>query len=375
LAALLNRQVKRRLIEAGLGLRLTAIQAGDTLVSNDLNKGFLPVVGAQAEQSTQPSDGPRPVNLRTDLAQLADLIEIAFASSMDNSGRAAVQEMRTLSHMGMGLSILSGLNTLAQGMGTGHVWYSSGRLVGNVSVYPSQDPRVWVIVNVAVHPDFQRRGIAFQLMQATMDMIAQRGARAAILQVDADNPVARRLYSRLGFIDERGWTTWRRGGSYSPPPRFESEPHIHITHPRADEWQAEYALAEYVRPAEMGGLGWLKPLEKGQFKHSFWRQLRDWLNFRSKERLIIRSPDEQELLALMWIESGLASMATELTLLVHPDYEGLYDEALINTAVRRFGTSPIMVEHPTDRTATNGILRHYHFMPRREVVHMRWDVT
>src|SRR5574342_691521 len=122
-------------------------------------KGLSPVVGAQAEQSASIPDGLRPVNLRTDLEQLADLIEIAFASSMDSGGRAAVQDLRSLSGVGIGLSVLAGLDSLVQGMESGYVWYSGGRLVGNVSVYPSPDPRVWVIVNVAVHPDDQRRGI------------------------------------------------------------------------------------------------------------------------------------------------------------------------------------------------------------------------
>ncbi len=334
------------------------------------------MVGVQTqEESASIADGPKPVNLRQDLGQLADLIELAFASSMDNNGRAAVDEMRSLSRMGLGLTVLSGLNNLAQGMGSGYVWYSGGRLVGNVSVYPSDDPKQWVIVNVAVHPDFRRRGIAEKLMQSSMNMIRERGAQKAILQVDADNPVARRLYTRLGFIEERGWTSWRRGGSYSSPPPFETEPRIHITHRRSSEWQSEYALAEYVRPSAMGGLGWLRPLEPRRFTQSFWRQVVDWMNFRTKERLVIRSNDESEVLASLWVESSLTSSSTELTLLVHPDYEGVYDEALINTAVRRFGTSALTIEHPSDRTVTSAILRRYHFNTRREVVHMRWDIA
>lgn len=320
-------------------------------------------------------DGPRPVNLRTDLAPLADLIEIAFANSMDGSGRAAVREMRTVSNM-PGISLLGGLSGFMQGLGIGYVWVADGRLVGNVSVYPATGPaadgKSWVIVNVATHPDYQRRGIAQQLMESTLEMIAGRGARSAMLQVDADNPVARRLYMRLGFTEEREWTSWRRAGSYTTPPPFEREPRIHITHRRANEWQAEYRLAEHTRPALAGGLGWMRPLHASFFHRSPWQQLRDWFSFRRTERLIIRSEDETELLASLWVESGLSS-TTQLTLMVHEDYEGLYDEALINTAVRRFGTAALSIEHPTDRATTTAILRHYQFNPRRDVLHMRWD--
>ncbi len=259
------------------------------------------VVGIQATQnSALVKNGPRPVNLRTDLGALADLIEIAFVSSMDSNGRAAVREMRTMSGM-PGIGFLGGLNNLMQGMGTGYVWIADGKLVGNVSVYPADGPgfdgRDWVIVNVAVHPDYQRRGIAHQLMQASMDMIAQRGGRRAMLQVDADNPTARNLYLRLGFMEERSWMTWRRNGTYTMPTPYDSDPRIHIVHRQPGEWQAEYKLAEYVRPPSMGGLGWLRPIHERQFRRTFLQQIGDWLSLRQRERLVIRSDDERELLA------------------------------------------------------------------------------
>ncbi|MCA0455121.1 MAG: GNAT family N-acetyltransferase [Chloroflexi bacterium] len=333
------------------------------------------MVGLQASHNPAfVQEGPRPVNLRTDLGQLADLIEIAFASSMDSSGRAAVREMRTMSSL-PGIGLLGGLNTLMQGMGMGQVWIADGRLVGNVSIYPADgigyDGRDWVIVNVAVHPDYQRRGIAQHLMQASMEMIAQRGGRKAMLQVDADNPVARRLYARLGFVDERGWTSWRRGGAYNIPQPFAAEERIHIVRRQSSEWQAEYRLASLVRPAELGGLGWLRPLHERQFRRGLRQTLSDWFSFRQRERLAIRSDDERDLLASMWIETSL-SHTTQMTLMVHPDFEGLYDEALINTAVRRFGTAALGIEHPTDRVVTSSILKRYQFAMRREVVHMTW---
>lgn len=335
------------------------------------------MAGVQATSSAAfATSGPRPVNLRTDLAALADLIEIAFASSMDNSGRAAVREMRTMSRMPSQL-LINGLSNLSQGMGQGWVWIQDGRLVGNVSIYPSEgvgdERHTWVIVNVAVHPDYQRQGIAQQLMQASMDMIAERGGRAAVLQVDADNPTARRLYQRLGFHEERGWTSWRRGGSYDLPPPLERSV-VRIARRRASEWQAEYALAEQIRPNERGGIGWLRPLHRSAFHRTLWQQIGDWVSFRSVERLVIRSEDESHILAALWIENGFGSISTQFTLMVHPDYEGMYDEVLLNSGVRRFGSGPIVLDHPEDCTLTSSILRRYHFTLRRDVIHMRWEV-
>lgn len=325
-------------------------------------------------QTASSTEGARPVNLRTDLAALADLIEIAFASSMDNAGRAAVREMRAMSRM-PGLGLLSGASSLMQGMGMGYVWIADGRLVGNVSTYPADgigfDGKTWVIVNVATHPSYQRRGIAEHLMRASLEMIAQRGGEHVLLQVDADNAVAQRLYQRLGFAAERTWTTWRRGGAYSTPPPFDREPRLHITQRRPDEWAAEYRLAEQVRPAHLGGLGWLRPLHVRQFRRSLWQEFQDWISFRRRERLIIRSPEGNDILASMWVDTSLGS-STQLTLMVQPDFEGYYDEALINTVVRRFGSGTLSLEHPSDAAATNAVLRRYQFTVRREVVHMRW---
>jgi ribosomal protein S18 acetylase RimI-like enzyme len=329
---------------------------------------------AQPEEQARTTDGARPVNLRTDLGPLADLIEIAFSSSMDSSGRAAVREMRALSRMGAGLNLLGNLNDLAQGMGTGYVYIADGRLIGNVSTYPAESSGPlkddWVIVNVATHPDYRGRGIAHRLMQDTLQMIRKHGGRNALLQVDADNPTARRLYQRLGFYEERGWTTWRRNAAHARVPELELPP-PHIVHPQAGEWRAEYALAAHVRPQAMGGLGWLRPLTEARFNRSIWRRLTDWFSLRGLEKLCIRSATEADILASLWIESGFTLSATKLTLLVHPDYEGYYDEALINTAVNRFGGGAISIEHPADRATTSAILRRYGFSTRRDVVHMR----
>jgi ribosomal protein S18 acetylase RimI-like enzyme len=336
------------------------------------------VVGLQvSDELNVAGEGPRPVNLRTDLGQLADLIEIAFSNSMDSNGRAAVREMRMMSNL-PGLGLIGGMQTLMQGMGLGYVWVADGRVVGNVSVYPADMPgtegKTWIIVNVAVHPGYQRRGIAQQLMLASMEMIANRGGKTALLQVDADNYTARRLYNRLGFHDEREWTTWRRSSNRILPATGDTDPRLHITYRNRHEWQQEADLAALLRPAERGGLGWLRPLHRQYFHPVWWRQLGDWLSMRSLERLIIRSADETAIDASLWVEEG-RGVSTQLTLLVRPEYEGVYDDALIHTAVRRFGRNALTLEHPTDQETTTLVLRRYQFQPMRAVVHMRWDLS
>jgi len=322
--------------------------------------------------------GIRPVNLQTDLAPLADLIELVFASAMDESGRAAIREMRYLSRMGAGLRILSRINELALGINNGYVWIENGRLVGNVSIYPANlpatAPTAWIIANVAVHPDYQRRGIARRLMYAAMALIRQKGSQQAILQVDVDNTAAIPLYDSLGFVRERAFTTWARDSTL-PLPMQEGTRDIFITRRRHSEWQQEFALAQQVRPQAAGGMGWLKPTIKSQFHTPIWRQLSNWFLMSNVERLIIRSEDARQILASLWLENGIGSSSVRLTLMTHPDYQGLYDRALLHTVLRRFRTSPILLEHPADDTFMNRMLAEYRFRVKRSVWHMRCDMS
>jgi ribosomal protein S18 acetylase RimI-like enzyme len=319
-------------------------------------------------------DGLRPVNLKTDLAPLADLIELAFADSMDSSGRAAVREMRTLSRFGTGLSMLAGMNDLVQGIGLGYVWIQDGRLVGNVSIYPSTVPSkagpTWIIANVAVHPDYRGQGIARQLMRTSLETIRTRGkSPTAILQVEQNNVAACRLYSSLGFETDGTWRHWRRSSSARIPPPMDNKA-VYITQRRRGEWRAEYALAERVRPR---GLGWQRPLHPRIFHRSLGGFLNDLINMRSVERLVIHSEDEKAIRASLWIERAVAASSVQFTLMVDPDYQGIYDEALIHLVTRRYGgRMPLVLEHPAGEVVTSAILERYQFHVQRTLAHMHW---
>jgi ribosomal protein S18 acetylase RimI-like enzyme len=318
-------------------------------------------------------DGMRPINLRTDLSPLADLIELVFADTMDSTGRAALREMRAMSRLGPGLPALARLNRMALGIHMGYVWMTDGRLIGNVSVYPANWPpdlgRAYIIANVGVHPDFQGRGIARQLMRASLDMIAQQPRAVALLQVDIDNHIARHLYRSLGFVEERAFTTWRRSTYARVPQAVGGD--FYIARRRASEWKDEYALAERLRPQEMGGIGWLRPLHPRTFRRPPLRQINDYLNLRSLERLVVRT-GVPGITASLWVETAFA-MRTNLTLLIDPRYQGLYDDALLNTAVARYGRSTLSLEHPADDDFMPLLLDRYRFTRQRTVMHMRWD--
>ena len=55
------------------------------------------------------------------------------------------------------------------------------------------------MMNVAVHPDYRRRGVARMLVGSLVDALVKRGSHRLTLEVRASNEPAKRLYETLGF--------------------------------------------------------------------------------------------------------------------------------------------------------------------------------
>ena len=56
------------------------------------------------------------------------------------------------------------------------------------------------IMNVAVHPDYRRQGIAEALINNLVNDLKTRGSHALMLEVRASNDPAIALYEKLGFV-------------------------------------------------------------------------------------------------------------------------------------------------------------------------------
>ena len=67
--------------------------------------------------------------------------------------------------------------------------------IGSQSSYDETD-----VMNVAVHPDWRRRGIAESLIENLIRELKNRGSHALLLEVRASNAPANALYERLGFV-------------------------------------------------------------------------------------------------------------------------------------------------------------------------------
>lgn len=201
--------------------------------------------------------GPLPIrdfDVRTDLLSVSDLVELCFADRLSPDGEALLRKMRSSAHS---KSFQDWAYQMAGRISmpfTGYVWEEAGEIIGNLSLVPYQvaGKQYYMIANVAVHPDYQRRGIARSLLREALDFLLKRDLDGIWLQVDEGNQGAIDLYRQHDFQEVSRRTTWMLKPTDIPPefldwrvPGFSVEPH------RASHWKQQHAWLENNYPPEV----------------------------------------------------------------------------------------------------------------------------
>lgn len=158
----------------------------------------------------QQTDYVRPFDAYRDLEAVANLVELCFADSLDPDGKNFIHRMRILAR-NRGVLKWTNLNNDWSGMPfSGFVWDEGNVLAGNISLIPFIDKgkRCYLIANVAVHPDYRRRGIARALTLRSVEHARNKGAPGVWLHVREDNLQAEDLYKSLGFSERARRKTW-----------------------------------------------------------------------------------------------------------------------------------------------------------------------
>ncbi len=154
---------------------------------------------ADTTYSNAVSDHLRPLDARRDLLAVADLIEICFADTLDLEGRRYLNNMRAAAKT-PGLAFFTPLEEMANVPISGFIWEEDRRLVGNISLIPYRQDgqRRYLIANVAVHPDFRRRGIGRLLTEQGIEYARTKGLPDVWLHVREENISAITLYQEPG---------------------------------------------------------------------------------------------------------------------------------------------------------------------------------
>lgn len=206
--------------------------------------------------STQTESSIRPFDPRRDLEPVADLVELCFADTLDPDGREYIGRMRAAANHPSFLSWTATAEWSNPAM-NGYIWQQDGRIVGNVSLIPYyiRSQRYYLIANVAVHPDYRRRGIARRLTEQAVQHAKQRNAPSVWLHVREDNQAAVDLYCALGFTERARRTTWFSVQEFSPP---EMPPGLRFTRPTGRAWAEQRSWLVQDYPAE---LSWHMPFK------------------------------------------------------------------------------------------------------------------
>jgi ribosomal protein S18 acetylase RimI-like enzyme len=306
----------------------------------------------------------RPLNVLRDLSAVADLIELCFSPTMDNDGQRYLSDMRRASRDDSFLRWASRMTETASVPLMGYVWEQDGRIIGNASLIPFRDrgKRVYLIANVATHPDYRRQGIGRALTERVMKLARNKNASAIWLHVRDDNPGAIKLYQELGFQEIARRTAWQANPEHrlSQP---DSDIEIIPRHPRF--WPLQQDWLRRLYPKE---LSWYQSWNMNALRPGFW----NWvyllfIDFNVRQWAAVR---KQELLAtLAWMPQG----GRAESLFAATGSGSLSGEALTSLLihVRRSITYPpsLTLDFPADEMAD--AIRAAGFQPRRTLLWMR----
>lgn len=306
----------------------------------------------------------RPLNVLRDLSAIADLIELCFSPTMDNDGQRYLSDMRRASRDDSFLRWASHMSETASLPLMGYVWEEDGRIIGNASLIPfrHKGKRIYLIANVATHPDYRRRGIGRALTERVVKQAQDKKASEIWLHVRDDNPGAIQLYRELGFQEIARRTTWQA----SPEHRLawpDADINIVPRHPRF--WPFQQSWLQRLYPLD---LSWYQSWNINALRPGLW----NWfyllfIDFNVKQWAAVR---HDELLAtLTWMPQGGRSeslfAATGFTDKSHDALTSLLIYARRTITYPPYLTLDYPANEMTDAILTAG------FRPRRTLLWMR----
>lgn len=326
---------------------------------------------AQAAQPNSTFSGLRPLSLSRDLISVADLIAQAFADDMDDSGRAAVREMRLLGRLSFIFSWLDVFEPQGEGLLPGFVWIEENKVVGNATVRRlNAYTRGWMIGNVAVKPEWRGRGIARSLMNGCIDLSRQRTADWVALQVRSDNAIARRLYESMGFRSIGETIELARAGSDRPARPERARVGLLRTAQRRDT-PALFKLAQAAQPDAMR---WIEPQYRSQFEVGLDQRLSDFLSGTWAKMQVIEL--DQDIIGAASIKMNRRTRTGRLGVWATPAYRGQVEQTLVDAVLSEVpaSTRSITARIAGDHIEGCDALLSRRFTTLRRLTSMRLDL-
>jgi ribosomal protein S18 acetylase RimI-like enzyme len=275
--------------------------------------------------------GIRPFSARTDLYGVARLLEEAFRGEHN----FPFSNFPLMREIGIALWTLNYAPTFPETF-EGFVWIEDGKIVGNATLTADlvRGNRYYVS-NVAVKREYQRRGIARELMGASLEHLRRQHASSVLLNVRPQNEGALELYQELGFkaLEMRGqWTLDLLPLHFAPSP---------ITGLRPLRMSDARAVAELVRAATPANVQPFRPRASG-FEISWDERLLEFIGEsfigRATQRLVLER--DNRIAALLLVRGQQFAGAHHLAFETHPDFRGRVENELIAAAWQALAAFP-----------------------------------
>jgi GNAT superfamily N-acetyltransferase len=287
------------------------------------------------------AEGPlRPFDPFRDMRVVADLVELCFADTLDPDSKSYLERMRAADNNPGLMRWAANAAEWVSAPLSGYVWQEEDRVVGNASLIPHfrVGRRLYLIANVAVHPDYRRRGIGRALTERAVEHARQRNAPSVWLHVRQENETAVNIYRSLSFIERARRTTW-----WSQDKSIEAGTPSGVTFdsPRAVDWPSQRQWLAQNYPAE---LRWHMPFNLNLLRPDLWGEFQRFFN-NSYVRMWAARRDGKLLGVVAW--QSMLAHANALWLAAPSGADEYAVQALLlHTRKRLDTTSPLWLDLP-----------------------------
>lgn len=312
----------------------------------------------------------RPLDLTTDLADVATLIETCFNRYLDDDGHRFLRHLRSVS---ANRALLTKAQIFLRLPMQGFVWEEDGRIIGNLSLMLvrarmnsnllSFGQTGYLIANVATDPAYEGKGIAQALTKKALEFIKNRNIKNAFLQVRDNNPTAYHIYSHFGFHEFTRRSTWFK------LPRINNlniAPQYHVRTPRWKDWRIlkHLYIKNYPRNVQWHlpiHLNLLRSDLVGYFSRSLYdSEIRQWALY---------NKDETELFgSVSWQSSK--NMTNYIWVASEEKKDGLILSNLLPYVENSINRKRITLDYPYGRG--NQILTKLGFTQKQNLIWMKW---
>lgn len=144
----------------------------------------------------------------------------------------------------------------------GFIWEEDGQPVGVCNVSRQGQSDQWMIGNVAVLPEYRRRGLARKLVQACVNLAIERGAEQIVLDVIDGNLPAYELYKSMGFVHYAGQYVYQyQAEKPAQPAQLPAGYRTKELKPK--NWRLRYQLIQRVTPQHIEKY---EPISEARYK-------------------------------------------------------------------------------------------------------------